>query len=452
MRSVDNGSTAIRRGDEPVIVIGGGAVGLCVAHYLAAAGVPVEVVEQETLGSGASWGNAGWVCRSHSAPVPGPGVIRYALRSLGRPDSPLYLRPSPDLAFLRWAWRFWRSSNSTQFQAGYAALAELNRPTFELFHELAERGVDTTLRQPGIVHAFLSVEEARRHLAVQRAMAGSGYEVPDDVSVGAAAQALDGALSPDVAAAYLIPDEGVVDPDRFVQSLATFLVESGGVVHERLSITGFEGSNGSVTAVRTNHGDRRCSAVVIAAGVWSAALAGELGYRLPLRSGKGYSFSVELDPAPRRPLYLGDKRIVATPMKGAVRIAGTRELSGNKGHLDWRRIVAIANGSRHYLGRWYDDPNELPDLIRDAWVGGRPLLADGLPVLDRVADCSNAFVATGHGMLGITLAPASGKALADYLLSGRRPEVLEPFRFDRFGGRATSRRRGVAAVARLGDS
>jgi len=79
-----------------VVVVGGGVVGLCVAYYLGAAGVPVEVVERSGLAAGASWGNAGWVCLSHSAPVPAPGVIRYALRSLGRPDSPLYVRPGRD--------------------------------------------------------------------------------------------------------------------------------------------------------------------------------------------------------------------------------------------------------------------------------------------------------------------------------------------------------------------
>ncbi|HEY3182635.1 MAG TPA: FAD-dependent oxidoreductase [Gaiellaceae bacterium] len=418
---------------DPVIVVGGGAVGLCVAHALASSGVPVEVAERDVVASGASWGNAGWVCRSHSAPVPAPGVIRYALRSLGRPDSPLYLRPSADPAFVRWVWRFWRSCGRSQFRRGYAAVAELNRTTFDLFDELADAGVETTLRTPGIVHAFLSIEEARHHLSVQRAMADSGYDVPDDVSVGDDVAALDRALSPDVAAAYLVAGEGVVEPERFVQSLAESLIDKGGRVHERLAVTGFERSNGSVVAVRTADGDRACRAVVVAAGTWSDGLVRELGHGLPLRSGKGYSFSVALDPAPRRPLYLGDKRIVATPTRNAVRIAGTMELNGSDGHLDWRRIVAIADGSRHYLGRWYEDPAELSGLISDAWVGGRPLLPDGLPVLDRVPAYRNAFVATGHGMLGITLAPASGKALAEYLVTGRRPGVLEPFRFDRFG-------------------
>lgn len=425
--------------DDTVVVVGAGAVGLGAAHYLAQAGVPVEVVDRAAVGSGASWGNAGWVCASHSAPIPAPGVTRYVLRSLGRAGSPLYLRPSLDPALARWALRFWRSCRRAQFARGYAALAELNRRTFELFDALHGAGVETTLRTPGIVHAFLSADAARSHLAVQRLMAGTGYELPDDVTLGEAVQALDATLGPDVAAGYLVPGEGLVDPDRFVAALAAALVRSGGRVHEGVAVTGVRRSNGCVVAVETSAGELRCRAVVIAAGTWSARLLRELGHRLPLQAGKGYSFSVHLDAAPRRPLYLGDERVVVSPINGSTRIAGTMELSGDNRRLDWRRIVAVADASRRYLGRWYEHPDDLMGLIRDPWVGGRPLLPDGLPVIDRLPGQDNLFVTTGHGMLGITLAPASGRALTDYILEGRRPGVLEPFRFDRFS--PTSRRR-----------
>jgi glycine/D-amino acid oxidase-like deaminating enzyme len=414
-------------GDDPVVVVGGGVVGLCVAHYLAAAGVPVEVLERAAVGSGASWGNAGWVCRSHSAPIAAPGVPAYVLRSLGRRDAPLYVRPSLDPALARWGLGFWRSCRRARFRRGYAALVALNRPTLELFQGLAAAGVETTLRTPGLVHAFLSVDEARHHLALQREMAGEAYAVPDAVATGDGARELDAALGPRVAAAYRVAGEGVVDPDRLVRSLAARLR-----VVEGLGVTGVVRSGSRVVAVRTLRGARRCSGVVVAAGTWSSALLRELGHRLPLQAGKGYSFSVKLDAAPRHPLYLGDRRVVASPMNGSVRIAGTMELSGNNRRLDWRRLVAVAAASREYLGDWYEHPDDLIGRIRDPWVGGRPLLPDSLPVLDRVPGCENAFVATGHGMLGVTLAPASGRSLCEYMLSGRRPAVLEPFRFDRF--------------------
>lgn len=190
--------------DAPVVVVGGGVVGLCTAYYLARAGRAVEIVERRAIGSGASRGNAGWVCLSHSAPVPSPGVLRYALKSLGRPDSPLYLRPLPDPAFARWLWRFWRSSTPASFRRGYAAVAELNRDTFELFDGLRDAGIDTTLTRPGMVHAFLSAAGARHHLAVQREMAEGRYPLPDDIATGPQARLLDGALSSRVRAGYLV--------------------------------------------------------------------------------------------------------------------------------------------------------------------------------------------------------------------------------------------------------
>ncbi|MCX5598736.1 FAD-dependent oxidoreductase [Streptomyces phaeochromogenes] len=418
-------------GDHPVVVVGGGVVGLCTAYYLAVAGVPVEVVERRGLGSGVSRGNAGWVCLSHSTPVPAPGVVRYALRSLGRPDSPLYLRPLPDPAFVRWLWRFWRSSTPAAFRRGYAAIAELNQDTFDLFDGLREAGVDTTLTRPGMVHAFLSATEARHHLSVQREMADGRYPMPDDVTTGPDARLLDDALSSRVRAAYLVEGEGVVDPEAFARALGEALAALGVKVHENAEATGFRSSGGRVTALRTAQGEIPCSAVVVAAGMRSPGLLRDLGSPLPLQAGKGYSFSVDLDPAPRHTLYFGERRAVASPIGGTTRIGGTMELSGNNNRLDWRRIVAVALASRHYLGRWFDDPDDLVSLIRDPWVGGRPFLPDGLPVIDRVPGHENAFAATGHGMLGVTLGPVTGRRLAEYIRTGRRPEALAPFRFDR---------------------
>lgn len=421
-------------GDGPVVVVGGGVVGLCTAYYLATAGLPVEVVERRGLGSGVSRGNAGWVCLSHSTPVPSPGVLRYALRSLGRPDSPLYLRPLPDPAFLRWLWRFWRSSAPAAFRRGYAAIADLNHDTFDLFDGLREAGVATTLTRPGMVHAFLSEAEARHHLAIQREMAEGHYPMPDDITTGDEARLLDGALSSKVRAAYLVEGEGVVDPEGFARGLGEALAAAGVKVHENAEVTGFRSAAGRVTALRTDRGEIPCSAVVVAAGMRSPALLRELGHRLPLQAGKGYSFAVDLDPAPRHTLYFGERRAVASPIGTTTRIGGTMELSGNNNRLDWRRIVAVALASRHYLGRWFDDPDDLVSLIRDPWVGGRPFLPDGLPVIDRLPGRENVFAATGHGMLGVTLGPATGHRLAEYIRTGHRPEVLAPFGFDRLRG------------------
>jgi glycine/D-amino acid oxidase-like deaminating enzyme len=414
-----------------VVVVGGGVIGLCLAYYLAEAGADVDLIERHTVGSAASWGNAGWVCESHSAPIPAPGVMRYALRSLGRPDSPLYLRPFPDPKFLAWLWRFWRSTDPGRFEAGYLAVADLNRDTFDLFDKLAVAEVETSLRRVGMVHAFLSFEEAARLRQSQSTLAPGRYDLGDDIIEGDAAAALDPALSSAVRAAYLVPGEGVVDPEKLTTGLAKAILDRGVRIHERTLVSGFRLESGRVAAVHTSAGSIDCASVAVAAGTWSSQLLRVCNVRLPVQAGKGYSFSVDLDPAPQHALYLGDSKIAVTPMQDTTRIAGTMELSGNNRRLDWRRIAATAQASTTYLGRWFDDVDDLATQIHDPWVGARPLLPDGLPVIDRVPELANAYVATGHGMLGVTLGPATGQTLAQLMLTGQRPATLNPFSFDR---------------------
>jgi glycine/D-amino acid oxidase-like deaminating enzyme len=420
--------------DAPIVVIGAGAVGLCAAFYLRQAGAEVVVVEAGDLGAGASRGNAGWVCLSHSAPVPSPGAAWHALRSLGQPDKPLYVKPRLSVAFLTWLLTFYRNCNRSTFERGYAAVAQFSRGTFDLFAQLESAGVKTGLRRLGIVHAFLAADEAERHRALQARMSWAGYSVPDTVERGSAVRALEPALSEAVNAAYVVEGEGVLDPMQFICSLAAQLHEQGVSIVERAPATRLCRDGRRIRSVVAGDRELECRSVLIAAGVWSTELARQVDTRLPLQAGKGYSFSIDLDPAPKRALYFGDKQIAVSPIAGTTRLAGTMELSGNNRDLDWRRISAIAQGSRPYLGNWYSQTEDLPRLIHDPWVGGRPMLPDGIPVLDQLPTVDNAYLATGHAMLGMTLAPATGQAMAQLMLQGRRPAALEPFMLERLHG------------------
>jgi D-amino-acid dehydrogenase len=185
--------------------------------------------------------------------------------------------------------------------------------------------------------------------------------------------------------------------------------------------------------------------VVLAGGASSGALLRPLGIRLPLTAGKGYSFLRRLRARPSRPIHFGDIKVAVTPLSRGLRVAGTMELSGNNEILRRSRARAIARGAAPYFDGWDDlEPGSGADALEELWVGRRPLTPDGLPIMDRVEPFENLFVATGHSMLGITLGPASGQNVAEFVLSGRRPEVLEPFRLRRFaagrsGGRGPAR-------------
>src|SRR5580698_8395537 len=109
------------------VVVGAGAVGLCCAYFLQRAGFEVTVLDAGPVGDGASWGNAGWITPSLSAPIPGPLALRTALRSIGKPDSPLWLRPQLDPGFALWGLSFLRHCTQASNEHGLAATALLSR-------------------------------------------------------------------------------------------------------------------------------------------------------------------------------------------------------------------------------------------------------------------------------------------------------------------------------------
>ena len=116
---------------------------------------------------------------SHCYPVPSPGSVRAALRSAGRADAPLYVRPSVSPRLLRWLYEFQKYCRPAAFARGASALSALAEPTEKLFDSWRGDGVDTTLTRPGLVHAFLDEREAERTLALQRSLANGRYRVPD---------------------------------------------------------------------------------------------------------------------------------------------------------------------------------------------------------------------------------------------------------------------------------
>ncbi len=422
----------------PTVVVGGGIIGLASAYELARSGRPVHVVEKTPVGRGASVGNAGWVTLSQCFPVPSPGSVRVALKSTGRADSPLYVRPAPSSRLAKWLWQFGRHTTPRAFQRGTAALGAFAEHSMDLYEKWGADGVDTSLQHPGLLHAFLDEQEAVSSLRLQASTAAGRYKVPDAPLPTADAQRIEPALSDEVTAAYLVPGEGLVDPRALVASLVAKVRDLGGCIEEQTGVSGLRTEGGRVVAVETEHGAIDCANVIIAAGAWSADLLGRIGCPVLLQSGKGYSFSVDLPIPPRHPILLHDKHVAVSPLGDTTRIAGTMEFSGNNLRLDWRRIEAIARASRHYLGSWFTETDDLVGLIKDPWVGGRPLLPDGLPLIDRVPTYRNAFVATGHGMLGVTLAPVTAAALAQYLDTGQRPDALEPFSFARLHRGAVS--------------
>jgi len=362
------------------------------------------------------------------------------LSSLGRPDSPLYVRPTLDPGLYRWLLQALRYCNSAAAARGLRAVAELGRPTFELYDELERAGLGAGMSSQGLLHVFSRRRSAARSLASAAVMRHYGYTVPGDLLTGTELRELEPTLSRRAEAGYLISEERHIDPARLTAGLAVLARKSGAEIWEQTEVRHLDHTARRVHAVASADGTLPVKSVILAGGASCGTLLRPLGIRLPLTAGKGYSFLRRLRTLPGRPIHLGDIKVAVTPFARGLRVAGTMELSGNNETLRRSRADAIARGAAQYFDGWDDlDADGTGPEPEELWVGRRPLTPDGLPILDSVHPFENLFIATGHSMLGITLAPASGQALAGYVLSGKRPELLEPFRLQRFKSRPAIR-------------
>ncbi len=405
-----------------VTVVGAGAVGLSAAYFLQGEGAEVLLLDRAQPGDAASRGNAGWITLMLSSPLPSPAVRRTAVKAVGRRESPLFISPRLDPGLLRWLWQFWRYCNAEDYRAGMAALARLNRRTFDLFDALKHEGVDFPMWNRGLLVVFRDPAAADRELQEFQAFEAFGYRVPQALLEGQALRSLEPALAPDVRAGFLLPDERHIDPIEFTAGLARRIVERGGEIRTNFDVTGFSHRGRRVTAVRSATESLETDFLLIAAGASSGQLARLLGARLPIQGGKGYSFSFQSESPPSHPLYLGESKVGVTAFEGGrVRVAGTMEFSGLDLKLNPKRIRSIVSHAQNYLAERPQPP------MNEPWVGMRPLTVDGLPAIGRDPNLENVYYSTGHSMLGVTLAPATAEALAESMSTGSTPPVLTPF-------------------------
>ncbi len=405
-----------------VVVVGAGAIGASAALQLALDRREVLLLDRGAVGHGASAGTACLITPSHAERLANRGALVEGIRFLPDPSGPLSIRPSLRLA--PWLARFTIASlRQRAAEDGTSVLRSACLESVALHRTWAER-YETGLVCDGVLNVWTTAAglEHRNRWAAEHRAAGIDVQLLDAAETREAEP-----LLRDAAGGSLYPGDAHVDSLGYVEAVAAAAAAHGARV-----VTGVDVLRlvASATGVRldTTAGPIAAQQVVIAAGAWSSSLARDVGVTLPIAFAKGYHVEYSTVPAPRRPVFLGETRVVATPLAGRIRLAGTLEFGGHPDAVDHRRVDAIERAAATLLDGY---AGATPSAV---WRGPRPVTADGMPMVGRAPGAERVILAAGHAMLGITMAPitatwvsrlAAGESLAPELAA------LAPGRFHR---------------------
>ena len=415
-------------GSPHVVVIGAGVIGACCAVHLQHQGARVTLLDRQAPGDGgaSSFGNAGLLSPVFVVPTPAPGMLAKVPGWLMKKDGPLSIRWSYFPKLLPWLVRFIRAGGDAAHQrSASAALAALHASTHEFHARLArDAGVPELVESLDLLHVYGSEESYRssaRDWSIRREH-GLEFDVLDQVELREA----EPGLAPHYVTGVRVEGQGrTLDPGRLVRSYVDHFVANGGEF--RLAeVTGIDAGGNRVRAVRTGDAVVEGDAYVLAAGAYSRRFADRLGLALPLDTERGYHVTCP-DPgiSVSHTVVEGDYKFAANPMAMGVRFAGMVELGGVDAPANPRRAEVIKRLAR----RMY------PKLRLEGatqWMGRRPSMADGLPVIGPSPRHENLWLAFGHGHTGMVAGPMTGRIIAG-MITGPMPNIdVTPYRADRF--------------------
>jgi D-amino-acid dehydrogenase len=405
-----------------VIVVGAGVIGVACAHYLDAAGLRVTVIDQGTIGGACSGGNCGYICPSHVLPLTEPGAFGVAIKSLFTPDAPFRVKPRLDPALWNWMWQFARRCTHKQvLEVGVHLKAILDASIAEYRRLVRDEGLDCQWQETGLLYVLRTERGMRAFAETDKLLAGH-FGVPAVRLDGAALPAFDPALKAGLAGAYHYPGDASLRPDLLMASWSQKLVTRGVRFIEHCRLERVNRADARVTGIETSQGPLAAERYVFALGGWSPRIAKELQCPIPIEQGKGYSVTMHRpDPCPRHPMLFPEHRIGVSPFEDGYRLGSMMEFAGYDESIPEKRIRQLHDSAKPYL---ITPSGPGPEKT---WYGWRPMTWDSLPIIGQVPRLSNAFLSTGHNMLGMSLATATGKLVAE-IMEGVSPH-LDPAPF-----------------------
>lgn len=411
-----------------VTIIGGGVIGLNCAYYLQKEGYAVTVIDKGDITSGCSFGNMGYFSPSHFIPLASPGIISQGIRWMLNSTSPFYIKPRLNSSLVQWGYHFWKNSNAGTVLKNAPHLNNILQLSRHLINEIRddignsflmeEKGcLSMCQTQKTLDHEFYLADEAEKFgLKVDRLNQQQVQALEPDVELN-------------VTGAVLFKDDCHINPAQFMLFLKNYLEEKGVKFLLNTTVTGFEKKSNKISAVITNNGKFDCDELVVAAGSWLPVVARMMGMKLLLQPGKGYSYTYDhVEKNIRHPAILIERRCAMTPWGQQLRIGGTMELSGINEKILPNRMKGIYESVKSYYPTLQIDPPPTDKI----WHGLRPVTPDGLPYIGRTKSFENVVIAGGHAMVGVSLAPGTGKLVTEIIQEKTTAIDMSAFSVERF--------------------
>lgn len=407
------------------VVVGAGIIGTAIAHDLQKRGRQVVLVDRDTPGMGASFGNMASIAVTEFMPASRPSVWRQIPGWMLDPEGPVRVRPSYMPKLAPWFLRFIAASRPSRLRGLEAQGAALcSRALDDTMALLRETGLEDQISEEGCLSLYADEAEFRADREHIEILERFGF--PHEVIGRQAINALEPELSDRIGMAVLFPqNRSMRDPYRLVLALAERFAGLGGRI-EREEVVGFTRSDAMREVVLKDGRKLPADEVVICAGAFSAKLAKALGEPIPLETERGYHTQIM---APgismKHSIIWPAKAFMVTPMAGGIRVGGTVEMAGLDAAPDYRRAKVTVKRAKEAL------PNLRCEAFTE-WMGHRPALPDTVPILSASAKTKGLFYATGHGHLGLTYAATTARLMGE-LITGAKPSVdLHPYRVNRF--------------------
>jgi D-amino-acid dehydrogenase len=410
------------------IIIGGGVIGLFSAYYLHKSGWEVDVLEQGDLSDNCSFGNAGMITPSHFVPLASPGMVEQGIRWMFDSKSPFYVKPSFNPELISWGLKFVKSATKKHAERSAGGLRDISLLSKSLYQQFEkDAGIDFGLEDKGILLLFKTpkVEEEELHLVEKATNLGldAQYLTADEC------RKLQPDIDLDILGAVHYHCDAHMYPNKLMAGLVKYLEKEGVRIHRQTEVLKINHDAGKVTSLSTKDKDYTGDAYLIAGGAWSPGIAKLAGLRVPLMPGKGYSFMVS-NPVKKMtiPSILCEARVAVTPMNGSIRFGGTMEIGKINKQINMNRVKGIVES----VPKYFPDFNlAVPDQ-KEIWFGFRPCSPDGLPYIGMSEKYKNLAIATGHAMIGLSLAPATGKLIADAFNGEKAPFDTDLFAVGRY--------------------